>query len=75
MILSVANINPKFAGTYKNKRIEARKSGSQTRFYEVDTETGKEVCLTRETIKWMIDKQRILWGNNKEFIKIFKHKS
>lgn len=40
-------------GLYKGRHLEVRKYLKQTRFYEV-TESGKEYCLKKDTIKWLL---------------------
>lgn len=50
--------------SYKGKTFQVRKVGTQTRFYEVDTAKKKEVCLTKDTVKWLFKHRRIARTNN-----------
>lgn len=44
---------------YNNIHLEIRLSGTQIRFYEVNTKEKKEYNLKKETIKWLIKKNRL----------------
>ena len=46
--------NRRIAQLYKGRHLEIRKSGKQTRFYEVDREGKKEYCITKDTVKWLM---------------------
>jgi len=39
---------------YKGRHLEIRLSGSQIRFYEVDTLHKKEYCLSKDTVHALI---------------------
>lgn len=45
--------NRRIAQLYKDRHIEIRKSGNQTRYYEVDSKGG-EYCITKDTVKWLM---------------------
>ena len=49
-------IRIEFKGPLANQGIhlEIRQSNSQIRFYEVNTVTGKEYCLKKETVKQLV---------------------
>ena len=41
-------------GLYRGIHLEIRLSGSQVRFYEVNTVTGKEYCLKKATVQALL---------------------
>jgi hypothetical protein len=53
------NFKDTYIGIYKNIHFEIRLSGSQIRFYEVNTEEKKEYNLTKDTVKWLMSNSRL----------------
>ena len=77
--LAIAKPNKKYLyfGCFVNTVIEARKSGTQIRFYEITD--GKQIkCLSRKVVKELfnasslIKQQPFLKKENREFYKLFK---
>lgn len=48
-----------YIGIYKNIHFEVRLSGSQIRFYEVNSGEKKEYNLTKDTVKWLMSNSRL----------------
>lgn len=48
-----------YIGAYKNIHFEIRLSGSQIRFYEVNTGEKKEYCLPKDTVRWLMSNSRL----------------
>jgi len=44
-------------GLYTGRHLEIRLSGSQIRFYEVDTVNRKEYCLKKDTVRYLMHKR------------------
>lgn len=46
-------------GLYRGRHLEIRLSGSQIRFYEVDTPGKKEYCLNKVTVESLLRNKSI----------------
>lgn len=45
--------------SFPGRRIEIRKNSRRNSFYEIEVETGKEWCISKETVIWCMRHRRI----------------
>ena len=69
-LVLTARFNKVYSGTFAKRRLRAEIKDGKTRFFEFDVRDNSTYRLSKDLVKWLIKKRRLLKKDNPDF---FKH--